>query len=129
MFNAKLWLSEEEKQISIEHENEKQHKKIELQLNGKIFGCRLTVVPAMFQLLIEPNVFAFILEINNIIPGKYAMFHSKTDTKQLDQNLIISLMVHCNQKLHIICQDERQRDYIMDAFEVLFGIPLIRFHY
>ncbi|CAB4027398.1 Phthiocerol synthesis polyketide synthase type I [Paramuricea clavata] len=100
-FNAKLWLSEEEKQFSMEHENEKQHKKIEIQLN----------------------------DIRNIIPGKYAMFHSKTEMKQLDQNLIISLMIHCNQKLHIICQDERQRDYIMDAFEVLFGIPLIRFHY
>ncbi len=68
-------------------------------------------------------------DIHNIVPGKYAIFDRKSETKELDKNLIISLLISCKKEFHIICQDEQQRDHIMDAFEVLFGIPLIKLHY
>ena len=37
LFNAKLWLNEEENRFVVHHENEERHKNIEIHLNGNIF--------------------------------------------------------------------------------------------
>lgn len=57
------------------------------------------------------------------------MINSKNGMEQLDKNLTICLMLNSDQRIHLVCQDWRQRDKLMDAFEVLVESPLVRFHY
>jgi arginine repressor len=79
---------------------------------------------AEYHLLININVFEFIADIHNVIPGKYA-----TVSDRLSKELVVSLIIKGNQQILIVCKDERQRDNILDTIEVLMGIPLLRCHH
>ena len=73
--------------------------------------------------------FTYILDIHNIVPGKYVYALWKNDSKREDEDLIITVLASSNKLHHIRCLDWRQRDELMEAFETWLGSPLLKFNY